>query len=242
MSGKDIALKINKKISVPNAGIGSILLEKIFSQLLYLHGRSRWLLRPWNKIKPIFDYCYLRYHGVETEPGYVTLQGLPLIHKFTGSRIILGNKVTLVSHSKYNLAGINHPVILATFTENATIFIDEGSGLSGSTICAAQSIRIGKRCGLGVNASVYDTDFHPTDPNLRHTQKSVLDACCLPIKIDDDVWIGANSLILKGSNLGKAAVVGAGALITGHVEPYTIVAGNPARKVGQITVLASDYR
>lgn len=210
------------------------LIGKIFNRLLHLYYQGQRRFRPNQKIKAIFDYYFLRYHGVETEPGYVTLKGLPLISKREGSRIIIGKDVTLVSRSKDNLAGINHPIILATLTSNATIFIDDGSGLSGATICAAQSIRIGKRCGFGVNVSVYDTDFHPLDPQQRREQTSIKEARCNSIEIGDDVWIGANALLLKGSILGEAAVVGAGAVVSGQVEPYTIVAGNPARVVRKI--------
>ncbi len=52
------------------------------------------------------------------------------------------------------------------------------------------------------------------------------------IKIDDDVWIGAGVRILDGAYIGKGAVVGAGAVVRGKVEPYTIVGGVPARQIG----------
>lgn len=52
-----------------------------------------------------------------------------------------------------------------------------------------------------------------------------------PIKIGADVWIGANAIILSGRTIGDGAVIGAGSVITKDVEPYAIVAGNPARLV-----------
>ncbi|HEY1018677.1 MAG TPA: acyltransferase [Sediminibacterium sp.] len=51
------------------------------------------------------------------------------------------------------------------------------------------------------------------------------------IVIDDDVWIGANVVILKDVHLGKGCVIGAGAVVTKDVEPYSIVAGIPAKKI-----------
>ncbi|MBI4681230.1 MAG: acyltransferase [Nitrospirae bacterium] len=51
------------------------------------------------------------------------------------------------------------------------------------------------------------------------------------IVIDDDVWIGANTVVLDGVNIGKGAVVGAGAVVTKDVNPYDIVAGNPAKRI-----------
>lgn len=49
------------------------------------------------------------------------------------------------------------------------------------------------------------------------------------IVIEDDVWIGANVVILPGIHVGECAVIGAGSVVTKNVEPYTIVAGNPAK-------------
>jgi virginiamycin A acetyltransferase len=51
------------------------------------------------------------------------------------------------------------------------------------------------------------------------------------IQIGEDVWIGSNSVILSGVKIGRGAVVGAGSVVTKNVEPYSIVAGNPAVKI-----------
>lgn len=57
-----------------------------------------------------------------------------------------------------------------------------------------------------------------------------------PIIIEDDVWIGANSTILGGVTIGKCSVVAAGALVNKDVEPYTVVAGVPAKVIKRISV------
>jgi acetyltransferase-like isoleucine patch superfamily enzyme len=51
--------------------------------------------------------------------------------------------------------------------------------------------------------------------------------------IGDDVWIGANSVVTPGVILGTGTVVGAGSVVTASTEPYTIVAGSPARPIGK---------
>lgn len=51
--------------------------------------------------------------------------------------------------------------------------------------------------------------------------------------VDEDVWIGYGSIILTGTNIGRGAVVAAGSVVTKDVEPYSIVAGAPAKKVGE---------
>ena len=49
------------------------------------------------------------------------------------------------------------------------------------------------------------------------------------ISIGDDVWIGANAIILKGVNIGRGAIIGAGTLVTKDVDAYNIVVGNPSK-------------
>lgn len=54
---------------------------------------------------------------------------------------------------------------------------------------------------------------------------------CEPITIEDDVWIGSRVTILPGVKVGKGAIIGAGAVVTKDVLPYTIVGGNPAKLI-----------
>jgi len=57
-----------------------------------------------------------------------------------------------------------------------------------------------------------------------------------PIKICDDAWIGAKCIILPGVTIGEAAIIGAGSVVTKNVDPYTLVAGNPAKFIKKIEV------
>lgn len=173
------------------------------------------------------DYDYLVSYGVDTQCGYVNLLGEPMIDKVLGSHIELAKGVTLVSESRYNLAGINHPTILSTVSANARIYIGVDSGLSGATISCATSIEIGEYVGIGANVCIYDHDFHPINPYLRKFANDG-NIPSAPIKIDDFAWIGANSIILKGVHIGRGAVIGAGSVVTKDVPDLTIYAGNPA--------------
>ncbi len=73
-------------------------------------------------------YDFLISQGVETEYGFVTMIGKPIIRKAPGSRIILKEGVVLCSDTTWNEAGINHPVILATMASSASIVIENGGG------------------------------------------------------------------------------------------------------------------
>lgn len=177
------------------------------------------------------DYEYLINHGIDTEPGFVTLLGLPLIEKHPSSKIKIHKGVVLVSDSKYNVAGINHPVILSTLAKDAFIELREGCGLSGSSIICVKKIEIGKYTMLGVNTNVYDTDFHALNAENRRNQESIEEANSEPILIGNDVWIGANSTVLKGVVIGNGSVVGAHSLVNKSIGDNEFHAGVPARLI-----------
>lgn len=181
----------------------------------------------------IFDFLYLTSHGVDTQFGYVKLMGLPIISKCKGSKIILGKGCTLVSKSKYNIAGINHPVILATLSPTAIINIGK-VGISGSSICAMKEIFVGDESGLGANSSIYDSDFHHVDPRERKNPHSKTEVKYKEVKIGNNVWIAANCIILKGVEIGEGAVVGAGSVVTSSIPANTMYAGNPAQKIKEL--------
>lgn len=56
-----------------------------------------------------------------------------------------------------------------------------------------------------------------------------------PVVIEDHVWIGFNAVVLKGVTIGRGAIVAAGAVVTRDVPPFTIVGGNPARIIRELT-------
>jgi acetyltransferase-like isoleucine patch superfamily enzyme len=117
---------------------------------------------------------------------------------------------------------------------NATIRIGEDCGLSGTTICSANRIEIGRECLLGANVTIIDTDFHPRSPAGRRYNKDINMVSSGEVIIEDEVFLGMGVIVLKNSTIGTGSVVGAGAVISGPVPPRSIVAGNPGRVVGVI--------
>ncbi|KAJ2893936.1 Maltose acetyltransferase [Zalerion maritima] len=92
------------------------------------------------------------------------------------------------------------------------------------TIMDTREVRIGDNCFVGPNASIY-TGTLPVDPKRRHNGTQVGRS----VVIDRDCWIGANAIILPGVTINKGSTVGAGAVVTKNVPPFTVVVGNPAR-------------
>lgn len=214
---------------------------KLKNIIRYLYfGTSAKISKAGKYVTQTVDFIYLRYYGVETSFGFVKLLGFPIIKRVAGSRIVIGKNVTIVSSIKYNVAGINHKTVLATLSSSAYIEIGEGSGASGSVLCAYSSIIVGKNVGLGANSKVYDTDFHPVNPVERLNQKSISDAKSAAVTIGDSVWIGEGSLVLKGVSIGYGAVVGARAVVMSDVESLNLVTGNPATVRRQIKLKVND--
>lgn len=104
--------------------------------------------------------------------------------------------------------------------------------MTSAVIVAQTRVDIGDRVWIGANSTIIDTDFHPLAPELRQTAPSA--GLSQPVVIEDDVFIGMNAIILKGSHIRAGAVIGAGAVVSGDVPARMIVAGNPAQIVGEV--------
>jgi hypothetical protein len=172
------------------------------------------------------------WHGIDWGHAWRVF-GRPILQKHRGSRIALGDGLTLRSWPRSNPLAPTHPVVLSTRSAQAEIVIGDDCGFTGTTLVADASIRIGNRVLVGGNASIVDTDFHPLTPEGR--REDINAGTSRPIEIGDDVFIGMNSLILKGVTVGDGSVVGAGSVVSRNVPPHTIVAGNPATVVKELT-------
>ncbi|MBP5246313.1 MAG: acyltransferase [Fibrobacter sp.] len=105
---------------------------------------------------------------------------------------------------------------------NHFVAISEGPG-----------IFIGKNVLIGTRVEVYDSDFHTVMPNVRLTETPKRAA----VKIADDVWIGNNVTILKGSEIGEHSVVAAGAVVSGKFPASVLIGGVPAKVIRKIDPL-----
>jgi acetyltransferase-like isoleucine patch superfamily enzyme len=145
----------------------------------------------------------------------------------TAESIILGNHVTLLAHWRSNRVGLSGPVILHTW-DGGKIEIGDHTGASSVVISSRSGVKIGKHCNIGGNVRIFDHDFHALDAEVRRGPRGCDDCATRPISIGDDVFIGANSIILKGVTIGNRAVIGAGSVVTRDVPADSIAAGNPA--------------
>jgi acetyltransferase-like isoleucine patch superfamily enzyme len=128
-----------------------------------------------------------------------------------------------------------------TFNIEPTGIVEVGNDttLVGAIFMCAQRITLGRNVIVSYHVTIADSDFHPTEPELR-IQDAIANSpygdrrgrppvVSRPVIIDDDVWIGIGAIILKGVHIGRAARVNAGAVVTRDVPPGATVTGNPAR-------------
>lgn len=112
----------------------------------------------------------------------------------------------------------------------------------GTRVWSANSVKIGHRVLISHAVNIHDTNSHSTSAASRHAHMSAIrsighpahlaDVTDSPVVIEDDVWIGFNAVVLKGVRIGRGSIIGAAALISKDVLPYSQMVGNPARCVG----------
>ena len=129
-----------------------------------------------------------------------------------------------------------------------------------ATFANAQNIVLGDRCRIGANCYLWagpgagriilgqDVMLAPqvmmSAANYRFNEGSPVTDQAMKeadIVIGRDVWIGYGAVILAGANVGDGCIIGAGAVVRGTIEPFSIVAGNPALVVGQRTDVSAGW-
>jgi len=130
-----------------------------------------------------------------------------------------------------------------TVTGNGRITIGDRTYIGGATrIGALQEIKIGNDVIIANDVHIYDNNNHPVEPEKRIEITEAKDYSSFlwgwnenverkRIVINDNVWIGERTTILKGVVIGKGAVIGCNSVVTHDVPERCVVAGNPAKIV-----------
>lgn len=158
---------------------------------------------------------YLR--GVTCVGARVRTVGRPRIENF--GTMTIGDDVTLRSVR----------VALELCTEpGATLSIGDRCSINeGVSIGTTKRITIGSRVRLGPFVMIVDSAFHDLyERDVAPPSR--------PVVIEDDVWIGAKASVLPGVRIGRGSVIGAAAVVTRDVPPFSVVAGVPAKVIRQL--------
>ena len=123
------------------------------------------------------------------------------------------------------------------------VYMGEGTfanyGLKVTVNQNAQDYRviIGDRVSIAPNVTIISESEPNNSPHLAgiaYVKENLIKD--EKVVIEDDAWLGASVTILPGVKIGKGAIVGAGAVVTESVEPYTVVAGIPAKKIRTLQI------
>jgi acetyltransferase-like isoleucine patch superfamily enzyme len=138
------------------------------------------------------------------------------------SAIIIGSDCHFRSRATSNLIGIRNPCIISTHHSDAKLQIGNSCGFSGTVIGVFKEVYLGNHVRCGANTLITDSDWHPDDPRVGSAQ---------PVRIEDGVWIGYGSIVLKGVTIGENSVIGAGSVVVSDIPKNVIAAGNPCRVI-----------
>lgn len=185
--------------------IGSKIIGKRKNNSLKFYGVN-YVYSNKSKINIIGDFVFSfnkSFRNKETQKGFLELNSNSEINVSGNFTLHNGAHVILMPSAKLNLGSgyINRNVKIRCFKE----------------------ITIGKDVAISENVSIWDSDAHELQNNLRDNVQ--------PIKIGNHVWIGMNSIILKGVEIGDGAVIAAGSIVNKNVEANSLYGGVPAKKI-----------
>lgn len=206
---------------VPVNGITRPLFGALYRLHVFVRESAHWLARFfWNE--PLF-----RSQCASIGPRFY-MEQLPYM---TGEgRIAIGEGVRISGKIQIGFGRLEGPQPLPELIVGDGTFIG-----SSCEFNVARRLQIGRHCLLASGVRVRDWDGHPLDANERRSHKRVGGDGAKAVIIGDDVWIGANAMILKGITIGDRAVIAAGAIVTRDVAADTVVGGNPARLVKELS-------
>lgn len=204
-------------------GGGLVTVDLVYS-LIFDPGRL--FSRAWSRLALL---------AISLKPGVrvgrrVRFNGVPLVDIRDGASLVIEDNVTLNSRNAGYHLNMHSPVKILADRTGAAIRIGENTRIHGSCIHAYESVVVGRNCLIAANCQIFDGNGHDLSfPNVSdriHTSGR-----SRPVTIEDDVWIGANCVILPGASIGRGAVIGANSVVTGRIPPMVVAAGNPARVV-----------
>lgn len=171
----------------------------------------------------------LLMHPVKTRPRwYVRLLQFLYLERGKKSYIYRSVRKDLVPFNKFSLGSYSVVESFCTLN-NAVGDVHIGSHTRigmGNTIIGP--VQIGNHVNLAQNIVVSGLNHNFEDVEKTISEQGVSTAT---ITIKDDVWIGANTVILAGITIGKHTIIGAGSVVKSDIPPYSVAVGNPARVV-----------
>lgn len=152
-----------------------------------------------------------------------------------GIPLLMGNPIRIRIGDDVTISGVT-TFVGSKMADRPTLEIGTGSHIGYQTaIVTGHGVHIGEHVLIANRVFIAGDDGHPLDPiaRIQNLPPSVDDV--KEVWIEDGAWIGEYATVLKGVRVGKGAVVGAHAVVTTDVPAYTVVAGNPAKVVKELS-------
>jgi virginiamycin A acetyltransferase len=138
------------------------------------------------------------------------------------SKVVIGDGTMIDSFVKIKFSGGLADVIIGDncYINSGTVIYNGNGIVLGNWVLIAANCTLApvNHAYLDKNRTIYDQRFLPSKGGII---------------IEDDVWIGANSVVLDGAFIRKGAVIAAGSIIKGEIESYGIYAGSPLMKISE---------
>lgn len=176
------------------------------------------------KMSTLWCRFKMRLWGIKFGKG-CKFGGDMIFYRASGSTIKMGKDCRFNSNSRFNFRGINHICILQTIS-GGNIAIGNNCGFSGVSIISGCSVTIGNNVLCGANVIIGDRNNHE---NIFKEFKPE------PVNIGDNVWVGMNSVIMKGVTIGENSIIGANSVVTKSIPANVIAAGSPCRVIKERT-------
>ena len=182
------------------------------------------------KLKKLIDWVIM--NQVQTRPRWFIRLLAPL-YQHRGKHAVI-HKSARMDTPPYRKFSLGDYSVIESFAciNNAVGDVQIGNhtriGLHNTVI---GPVKIGNHVNLAQGITVTALNHNFTDSNKRIDEQGISTNA---VSIEDDVWIGANAVILPGVNIGNHCVVAAGAVVTKDVPPHSLVAGVPAKVIKQI--------
>ena len=173
----------------------------------------------------------LKLNGVKFGRGLSCYNSVPSlqINRHSGV-VVIGNNVTFNSYGDHSWNSKCKLIVLP----EASLIMGDDSGMNGVMVYCSKEIRIGKNVKIGGGTRISDSNHHSIDYKVRRTKYDSKHAKSAPIRIGDDVFIGANCYIGKGVSIGDRSIVAAGSVLVKSIPSDEIWGGNPAKFIKKI--------
>lgn len=173
----------------------------------------------------------------------VTIDRYVLLNSYgQNNRIIMGDRVRIDPNACVNSAGQNSKIIL-----NDRVIIGRGVEIMSlddgcieigqdtfigpySCMAGPGHIQIGKNCLIAAHSGIFANNHQFADCSRNIVEQGLT---CKGIVIEDDCWLGSGVKVVDGVTIGRGSVIGAGAVVTKNIPPFSIAVGVPAKVISQ---------